>query len=95
MPAGTGDTVRVHYRGTLDDGSEFDSSYDRAPMEFTLGQGAVIPGFEEGVCGLEIGEKRTLRIGPDDAYGSRNQALVHRVGNDVFEGRGRTVRRGR
>lgn len=86
MPARAGDTVRVHYRGTLDDGSEFDSSYARDPLEFTVGEGLVIPGFEEGVCGLDVGEKRTLRIQPDDAYGPHNQELVHRVGNDVFEG---------
>lgn len=86
MPAHTGDTVRVHYRGTLDDGNEFDSSYEREPLEFTLGEDSVIPGFEEGVCGLDVGAKRTVRIEPDEAYGPHNEALVHRVGNDVFEG---------
>lgn len=86
MPASTGDTVRVHYRGTLENGEEFDSSEGREPLEFTLGEGCVIPGFEEGVLGLEEGESRTVSIAPEDAYGPRNEELVHNVEADAFAG---------
>lgn len=86
MPASTGDTVRVHYRGTLEDGEEFDSSQGREPLEFTLGEGCVIPGFEDGVLGLDEGESRTVTIAPEDAYGPRNEDLVHVVEADAFAG---------
>ncbi|MDO8915317.1 MAG: peptidylprolyl isomerase [Coriobacteriia bacterium] len=84
MPASTGDVVRVHYRGTLSDGSEFDSSEGRAPLEFKLGEGSVIDGFDAGVTGLEVGEKRTVTIPPEQAYGPKNETLVQRVEPDVF-----------
>jgi peptidylprolyl isomerase len=84
MPASTGDVVRVNYRGTLVDGTEFDSSEGRAPLEFTLGDGSVIDGFDEGVTGLEVGEKRTVSIAPEQAYGPKNATLVQRVEADVF-----------
>lgn len=85
MPASPGDTVRVHYRGTLDDGSEFDCSHERAPLEFTIGDGTLIPGFDAGVTGLEAGESATLRIEAADAYGERIDDLVHRVECSVFD----------
>ena len=84
MPAAHGDVVRVHYRGTLADGAEFDSSEGREPLEFTLGEGAVIEGFDTGVTGLEVGEKRTVTIAPGQAYGAKNEALVQRVEADTF-----------
>jgi peptidylprolyl isomerase len=84
MAAATGDTVRVHYRGTLADGTEFDASKDRAPLEFQLGQGVVIPGFEAAVTGLEPGEHRTVTIPPEEAYGPTNEALIQRVEADAF-----------
>ncbi|HEX9093200.1 MAG TPA: peptidylprolyl isomerase [Coriobacteriia bacterium] len=84
MAASTGDTVRVHYRGTLDDGTEFDSSAGRDPLEFTLGEGVVIPGFEAGVTGMEAGEKRSVHIDAEDAYGPRNDELVQHVEADMF-----------
>jgi FKBP-type peptidyl-prolyl cis-trans isomerase len=66
-----GDRVRVHYRGTLLDGTVFDSSIDRGtPFEFTLGEGGVIPGWEIGVTGMQPGGKRRLRVPPHLAYGS-------------------------
>ena len=65
----SGDTVRVHYKGTLADGSEFDSSEGREPLEFTLGTGEVIPGFDAAVSGLEVGETATVTIPAADAYG--------------------------
>lgn len=67
--AKSGDTVRIHYTGTLDDGSTFDSSQGREPLEFTLGSGQVIPGFDVGVTGMSIGEKKTINIPSAEAYG--------------------------
>lgn len=69
MAAQQGNTVKVHYTGRLDDGSIFDSSHDDAPLEFTIGQGQMIPGFEQGVVGMEPGESRTVIIAADQAYG--------------------------
>ncbi|KAH8888811.1 hypothetical protein GQ53DRAFT_826020 [Thozetella sp. PMI_491] len=67
-----GDTVDVHYRGTLTNGTKFDASYDRgAPLSFTAGEGQVIKGWDEGLLGMKIGEKRKLTIAPDLAYGAR------------------------
>lgn len=66
-----GDTVHVHYRGTLSDGSEFDSSAGREPLEFVVGSGQVIPGFDEAVRGLEPGESLTVTIPAAEAYGER------------------------
>ncbi|MDG2341364.1 MAG: FKBP-type peptidyl-prolyl cis-trans isomerase, partial [Paracoccaceae bacterium] len=67
--AKSGDTVRIHYTGTLDDGSVFDSSEGREPLEFTLGSGQVIAGFDSGVTGMAIGDKKTVNIPCVDAYG--------------------------
>ena len=64
-----GNTVRVHYTGRLDDGNVFDSSEGGEPLEFTIGQGQMIPGFEQGVVGMELGESRTVVIAADQAYG--------------------------
>ena len=71
-----GDKVRVHYHGTLRTGETFDSSEGREPLEFTVGSGQVIKGFDEGVNGMNVGEKRTLEIGVQDAYGETNQDLI-------------------
>ena len=69
--AALGDTVRVHYRGALEDGTVFDSSYDRnEPLPFTLGAGEVIKGWDEGIVGMKVGEKKQLRIPPEKAYGA-------------------------
>ena len=70
-----GDTVKVHYTGKLNDGSVFDSSQDREPLEFTLGQGQLIPGFENAVTGMEQGESTTVTIPSDEAYGERRDDL--------------------
>jgi FKBP-type peptidyl-prolyl cis-trans isomerase 2 len=77
--ASQGDTVHVHYTGTLDDGSVFDSSEGRDPLEFTLGAGAVIAGFEKAVEGLAVGEKVEARLAPEEAYGPRQDDLVMNV----------------
>jgi peptidylprolyl isomerase len=79
-----GDTVRIHYTGTLDDGTQFDSSVDHEPFEFTLGEKAVIPGFESGVEGMQVGDQKSIHILPDDAYGQRNEALIERIPLENF-----------
>ncbi len=75
-PAEEGDTVRVHYTGTLDDGTEFDSSWDRGPYEFTLGAGQTISGFENAVYGMQKGETKTVTIPPEEAYGLHDEELL-------------------
>ena len=77
--AASGDTVRVHYRGTLDDGTEFDSSAGRDPLEFTLGSGQVIPGFDSAITGMSAGDTKTVTIPPEEAYGQPNPGMVHEV----------------
>lgn len=79
-----GDTVLVHYTGRLDDGTVFDSSDGREPLEFTIGEGQVIPGFEQAVDGLAVGEKKEARIPPEKAYGPRSDQLVLSVQPDRF-----------
>ena len=71
-----GQTVVVHYRGTLENGKEFDSSYGRGPFSFPLGGGRVIPGWDEGVAGMMVGGKRKLVIPPELAYGSKGAGGV-------------------
>ncbi|MDX1611173.1 MAG: peptidylprolyl isomerase [Candidatus Thermoplasmatota archaeon] len=82
MPAQEGDKVRVHYTGTLPDGSTFDSSVDRDPLEFTLGQGQMIPGFEELVLGLEPGQSKTETLPAEKAYGPHREDLVRKVSKE-------------
>jgi peptidylprolyl isomerase len=71
-----GDTVRVHYTGKFDDGTAFDSSAQREPLEFTLGQGQIIPGFEKAVVGMQPGESKTETIPSEEAYGPRRDEMV-------------------
>ncbi|MCU7852257.1 MAG: peptidylprolyl isomerase [Candidatus Thiodiazotropha sp. (ex Monitilora ramsayi)] len=74
-----GDTVRIHYTGTLDNGTQFDSSAGQDPIEFTLGNKDVIPGFEDGVKGMQVGDQKKIHIPPEEAYGERNDSLVEQV----------------
>ena len=74
--AKNGDTVQVNYTGKLADGTVFDSSVGREPLEFTLGEGQVIPGFEKAVFGMKVGEKKTVTIPVDEAYGPRRDDMV-------------------
>ncbi|MDH5372411.1 MAG: FKBP-type peptidyl-prolyl cis-trans isomerase [Acidimicrobiia bacterium] len=78
MPA-SGDRVTVHYTGTLDDGSTFDSSRDRDPLDFEMGSGQLISGFERAVEPLSVGESITFRLEPGDAYGEIREDLVFEV----------------
>jgi len=71
-----GDKVKVHYTGRLLDGTEFDSSAGRSPLEFTVGAGQMIRGFDTGVEGMAIGEKKTLQIPSQDAYGERSEEAM-------------------
>ncbi len=79
-----GDTVRVHYTGTLNDGTVFDSSIQnhRPPLEFKVGAGMMIPGFDKGVVGMAAGETRTLKLPPGEAYGEYREDLLITVGAD-------------
>jgi len=77
-----GDTVHIHYSGSLEDGTVFDSSAERDPLSFSIGSGQVIPGFEEAVLGMAIDEKKNVTISVDKAYGPRNEELVMTVPKD-------------
>ena len=80
MPkAKRGDVVNVHYKGTLDDGTEFDSSDGSDPIQFTIGNGDVIVGFEEAIIGMSEGEKKTERLGPERAYGKHKKDLIFTI----------------
>ncbi|KUK43810.1 MAG: peptidylprolyl isomerase [Methanothrix sp.] len=77
--AKTDDTVKVHYTGKFEDGTVFDSSEGRDPLEFTLGKRMVIPGFEEAALGMSPGEKKTVNIPAEEAYGPRREEMVMEV----------------
>lgn len=77
-----GDTVKVHYTGTLSDGEVFDSSINRDPLQFTLGQGQLIPGFEKAIIGLTVGETTTTNIPSAEAYGDHNPQMEITVQQD-------------
>ncbi|PIN99613.1 peptidylprolyl isomerase [archaeon CG10_big_fil_rev_8_21_14_0_10_43_11] len=71
-----GDTVAVHYTGKLDNGEIFDSSRDREPLEFTLGSGQMIGGFDKAVEGMNVGEKKNITLEPSEAYGARDDTKI-------------------
>ncbi|MFW6108408.1 MAG: FKBP-type peptidyl-prolyl cis-trans isomerase [bacterium] len=77
--AKAGDTVRVHYKGTLDDGKVFDTSEERDPLEFTLGEGRLIPGFEQAVTGMSVEETKTVTVPAAEAYGEHDPDQVLEV----------------
>lgn len=79
-----GTTVQIHYTGRLSDGTVFDTSDGRDPLEFTLGEGQVIPGFEQAVTGMEPGEQQTVTIPATDAYGQPREDLVFAVPREQF-----------
>ncbi len=77
-----GNTVKVHYTGTLDDGTTFDTSVEREPLEFTIGAGQMIPGFEGAVRGMQVGQVKTVTIPAEKPYGPHNEAMVLVVERD-------------
>ena len=84
VQAQLGDTVQVHYSGRFNDGTIFDSSQQREPLEFTLGQGQLIPGFERAVLGMTPGESKSETITPDDGYGPHRSDLCITVDRQEF-----------
>jgi len=85
--AKNGDTVKVHYSGKLDDGTLFDTSAEREPLEFTIGEGKLIPDFEQAVVGMEPGESKNIQITSDNAYGPHHEEMVMVVDRkDIPEG---------
>jgi FKBP-type peptidyl-prolyl cis-trans isomerase 2 len=84
--AKSGDKVRVHYTGTLDDGTVFDSTRQRGPMEFKIGEGRLVPGFEEAVIGMKPGEVKKVHLEPAKAFGRPNrQARAEMAIDDLPE----------
>ena len=83
--AKNGDHVRVHYTGRLEGGEVFDSSRDGDPLEFVVGAGEVIPGFDEAVRGMSVGDTKTVEIESEDAYGPRREGLVTQVSREAAQ----------
>lgn len=77
-----GDRISIHYTGKLEDGTVFDSSESRGPLEFTVGAGEVIPGLEDGIIGMKPGESKTIRIPMEMAYGPRFEERVFQLGRE-------------
>ena len=80
--AENGNVVKVHYTGKLKDGTVFDTSVDRDPLKFTIGEGQIIPGFEQAVIGMDTGESKTVTIPSDQAYGAHHEDLLLVVDRD-------------
>ncbi|MEO6964023.1 MAG: peptidylprolyl isomerase [Puia sp.] len=76
MPVASGNTIKIHYHGRLNDGTVFDSSNGRPPLEFTVGAGSVIKGFDDGVKGMSVGEKKTIEIPFPEAYGPEDPSMI-------------------
>ena len=79
-----GSKVKVEYTGTLDDGTVFDSSEGREPLEFTIGGNQVIPGFENQIKEMKLNEEKTFKIKPSDAYGEKNEQLIREIPRGKF-----------
>ena len=84
--AKNGDTVKVHYTGKLDNGTVFDSSADREPLEFTIGEGQLIADFEQAVIDMNPGESKTIKIPCDNAYGPHREEMLMVVDRSQFPG---------
>lgn len=80
----SGDKVKVHYKGTLNDGTVFDSSDGREPLEFTIGSNQVIAGFENGIKDMSLNREKTIKISPSDAYGEKNEQLIVSIPREKF-----------
>ena len=79
-----GKTVVIHYEGRLEDGTIFDSSRSREPLEFVFGSGSIIPGLEKGLEGLEKGDKKEISVDAKDAYGEKNPEAIQKVSKEQF-----------
>ncbi|PHP68879.1 peptidylprolyl isomerase [Zhengella mangrovi] len=77
--AKNGDTVKIHYTGTLSDGTQFDSSAGRDPLSFQLGAGQIIPGLEKEIAGMAVGDQKTVTVPAEEAYGPRDPQQVQQV----------------
>lgn len=84
MTIAKGDTVKVEYTGKLDDGTVFDTSEGRAPLQFEAGAGQVIPGFDKAVVGMEKGESKSIKIKPEEAYGEKNPEMMKAVPKEAL-----------
>jgi peptidylprolyl isomerase len=82
--ASGGDTVRIHYTGTLQDGRKFDSSAGREPLQFTIGENRILRKLEEAVVGMSVGDTATVAIAAADAYGPRDPEAVQQVDRDMI-----------
>jgi peptidylprolyl isomerase len=84
LKAKKGDTISVHYTGTFEDGKVFDSSEGKLPLQFEVGKGEVIKGFDDAVLGMDVNEEKEITIKPEEAYGKREEKLVQHVPRAVF-----------
>ena len=84
MTVDRGDVVRIHYHGELTGGEEFDDSLSNEPVEFTVGEGQVIPAIDDGVIGLNQGERRLISVTPDNGYGERREDLIRVVPRQIL-----------
>ena len=85
MKVKQGDSVKVHYVGTLNDGNEFDNSYKRgSTLDFKVGEGQMIKGFDNAVAEMNVGDKKTINIKPEEAYGERKEEAIMAVAKDNF-----------
>lgn len=82
--AKAGDKLRIHYKGRLDDGTVFDNSEGREPLEFTLGNSEIIPGLEKGLVGMEVGQIREVTVAPEEAYGNRDEQRIQSVPREAI-----------
>ncbi|MBW2622148.1 MAG: peptidylprolyl isomerase [Deltaproteobacteria bacterium] len=82
--ADNGDLVKVHFVGKLENGTVFDTTENGPPLEFTIGDGNIIPGFEQGVNGMEINEKKTINVPPDLGYGPADEKKIFKVRRNYF-----------
>jgi FKBP-type peptidyl-prolyl cis-trans isomerase 2 len=88
-----GDTVRIHYTGTLNDGTTFDSSEGRDPLQFEVGSGQIIPGLDKELPGMTVGDKKSVNIPAAEAYGEVNPQMQQAIPRDQIPARDRSAAR--